>query len=99
MLYGHWEATVDYKWRLRIPSELSKKFLKFVLIRKNESGFLEITELNQGVEKKDLPDCYELKKGARVLIPRHLRKSISFLFGKKVFLIGKGKSIEIKPRR
>ncbi len=98
MFYGHWQATVDYKWRLYIPRVIAKEFDDFVLIVKNKDGYVEIEKPARKLKGKDLPNLYGVKDDKRILIPKHLRNSASFPYNKKVILLGKGFVLEVRPR-
>ncbi len=98
MFYGHWEVTVDYKWRLYVPRAVSKEFGEFVLIVKNKDGFVEIEKPARKLKGKELPNLYGVRDDKRILIPKHLRGSDSFSSNRKVVLLGKGNVLEVRPR-
>lgn len=98
MFYGVWSISVDYKWRMIIPKVVLKYFGdKVILYEKDESVRVErFEETKNGANFVHL--C-EIKKNGKILIPKHLRNSPSFYFGRKILLVGKGDYLEIWPRR
>jgi len=88
-----WNTAVDYKWRLAIPSQLLKKIGEKVMIFEKQDGCIEIS-------KSPSLFVHQVKSGGRVLIPRSLRQSTSFYFGKKVTVVAKKNgAIELHPRK
>lgn len=94
---ARWNTAVDYKWRLAIPSELLERIGKNVLISEKEDGCIEIYPLR--INGSSL-FAHEVKSGGRVLIPKNMRDSTSFYFGKKVTVVAKKNGvIELHPRK
>ena len=104
MLYGRWDYSVDSKWRVRIPKEISKHLGERVLIFEDENGCVRIENLPSEMNERHFPYVHKLSKGKskeekRLLIPPYLRGSISFMFENKVTLVGMGDHLEIWPRK
>jgi len=103
MFYGKWETQVDGKWRLNFPYYIGKQLENFVIIKEGDNC-LEIHKPSFVISEKDAPfvSLQEVKngpnKGKRITIPQFLRKSVSFYFGRKVILAGRGEYLEIWPR-
>jgi DNA-binding transcriptional regulator/RsmH inhibitor MraZ len=94
---ARWNAAVDYKWRLALPSELLGKIGKNVMISEKDDGCIEIYP---SATNLSFPFVHQIKSGGRVLIPRSLRQSTSFYFGKKVTIVAKHNgAIELHPRK
>jgi DNA-binding transcriptional regulator/RsmH inhibitor MraZ len=96
---ARWNTAVDYKWRLAIPSELLSRVGKNVMISENpKDGCVQIYPLR--ANKAPSLFVHEVKSGGRVLIPRSLRESTSFFFGRKVTIVAKNSgAIELHPRK
>jgi hypothetical protein len=93
-----WNTAVDYKWRLAIPSELLSRVGKNVMISEKDDGCIQIYPLR--ANRTPSLFVHEVKSGGRVLIPRNLRESTSFFFGKKVTVVAKQNgAIELHPRK
>jgi DNA-binding transcriptional regulator/RsmH inhibitor MraZ len=99
MFYGKWSIKVDYKWRLAIPKKILKYFNdKVFLYQKNEVIRIENFDNLLLFDKGENIFVCEFKDNGRILIPKYLRGSPSFYFGKTVLLAGRGDYIEIWPR-
>lgn len=103
MFFGKWDATVDEKWRLTIPAAIPLN--TFVMLKENVEGCIQISEVSRKFREKDASNIFiiRIEKGRggvkkRILIPRYLRRSISFYLGRKVTIVGKGSYLEIWPR-
>ncbi|MCF7845388.1 MAG: hypothetical protein K9M12_01315 [Candidatus Pacebacteria bacterium] len=93
-----WNTAVDYKWRLAIPSELLSRVGKNVIISEKDDGCIQIYPLR--VNGSPSLFAHEVKSGGRILIPRSLRESTSFFFGKRVTVVAKEDgAIELHPRK
>jgi len=98
MFYGQWETTIDEKWRLRLPSYISRHFQNFIMLKEGENC-LEIHKPLRRISEDDASFIFFQKiKKKRFIIPCFLRRSVSFYFGKKVTLAGRGSYLEIWPR-
>jgi DNA-binding transcriptional regulator/RsmH inhibitor MraZ len=98
MFWGQWETAIDNKWRVNLPSSLNKKFNNYVLLKEGKNC-LEIHRPLSKISKEDTPFMYFQEiKGKRFIIPRFLRKSKSFYFGRKIIIAGRGSYLEIWPR-
>lgn len=98
MFFGQWEIKIDDKWRLAIPSAVREYFNDFLFLKEGMDGCLEIYSL---LDLDYLDPSFLFKeriKKNRIKIPAPLRKSISFYFGKKITLVGRGYSLELWPR-
>jgi DNA-binding transcriptional regulator/RsmH inhibitor MraZ len=94
---ARWNTAVDYKWRLAIPSELLGRIGDNVFFTEKEDGCVEIYPV---VTKSPSLFVHQVKSGGRVLIPRSLRHSTSFYFGRKVTVVAKKNgAIELHPRK
>ncbi len=97
MFIGKWNTTVDYKWRLAIPSELLGKIGKNVIIFEKDDGCVQIYP---SATRFSFPFVHQVKSGGRVLIPKNFRDSTSFYFGRKVTIVAKKNgAIELHPRK
>ena len=84
---------IDEKWRLRIPAKLSEKVGRTVFVSRTDSECLQIHLKTKNGTRVQV----STKGGKRFLVPKSLRKSNSFYFGRKVRLVYSGDTIEIKP--
>lgn len=97
MFYGKWSISIDYKWRMIIPTAVLKYFKdKVILYEKDDSVRIERFEKKKN--RAQLIHLCEIKKNGKILIPKHLRNSPSFYFGRKIILVGKEDYLEIWPR-
>lgn len=108
MFYGQWNSHVDYKWRVYIPCQLVRdgKIGNYIVVSVNEEdGCIRIENppINQQ-QIKDPASVYILSlresknHSKRFVVPKSLRESTSFYFGRKVTFVGKGDHLEIWPR-
>ena len=105
MFLGKWDSSVDEKWRLVIPITIKGVGSHVFLKEGNNNGCIQIYEsLLLPAEEEDLSSIFPVKLRVssgglrRISIPEALRGSISFYFGKKVMIAGKGDYLEIWPR-
>jgi len=91
------DSSVDYKWRLYLPSEI-KEIPENIFLEEDWEGCVRIFLRPQlGTVKRKVSTT---KTGIRrVTIPKSLRKSESFFFGKKVRLTFDDYYINILPRK
>ncbi|NCO89543.1 hypothetical protein COW77_00770 [Candidatus Wolfebacteria bacterium CG18_big_fil_WC_8_21_14_2_50_39_7] len=105
LMFGRWTRSIDNKWRLSLPAALGREIDNFVLIYENEEGCIRIEKPPLKVDEVADPTSIfiiEVEKGGhngrRILIPRSLRGSTSFYYGRKVTLVGKRDYLELWPR-
>ncbi len=105
MIYGKWNVSIDNKWRFLFPSAASCYFNNGkVILYESDDGCIRIEKFSRKKEVEGFAVCFMkykmgVSKGRRILIPRQLRNSISFFFGKKVTVVGKGTYLELHPRK
>ena len=102
------ESVVDQKWRLTLPSDIvTRENLsqeRKVFFKQGKDGCLlmyfsePISAKVVGVEISVASDKRAKIKNFRVLIPRELRDSLSFYFGKTLILADKGNCLSLWPR-
>jgi len=102
------ESVVDQKWRLTLPSDivdrenLSQE--RKVFFKQDKDGCLvmyfskPMSAKVVGVEVNAAENKKAKTKSHRVMIPRELRSSMSFYFGKTLILADKGKCLSLWPR-
>lgn len=105
MFLGKRDSSVDEKWRLFIPTTIKGVGSHVFLKEGNNNGCIQVYEsLLLPAEEEDLSSIFRVKLKVnkngvrRISIPEALRGSISFYFGKKVMIAGKGDYLEIWPR-
>lgn len=104
MFYGQWNYVVDERWRIRIPREISEQLGDKVLVFENKNGCVRIEDLPSRMNEEHFPYVHKLsetrpRREKRLLIPIRLRDTVSFMFGRKVTLVGMGDHLEIWPRK
>jgi len=109
MFFGKWDLRIDEKWRLHIPAVIRKQFnnSNSVILYEDNDGCLRIEKppLSQSIVYPSAIYIIDIKKGRRgresekwFLVPKYLRGSTSFYYGRKVTLVGRGNYLEIWPR-
>ncbi len=117
MIYEKWDVLIDKKWRLSLPNVFGKniktgetlylyegikgrcvKISMFPFIGKGKGNFI----VNHAVEVRKGTNS----RSKRVIIPKELRRSDSFYFGRMVSLVLKNETndtadffVEIWPRK
>ena len=100
MFYGQWDTTIDEKWRLSLPNYINGHFQNFVMLKEGKVC-LEIYKAKTGekIERIDSPFIFFQRiKNKGFVVPKIFRDSVSFYFGKRVTLAGRGSYLEIWPR-
>lgn len=91
------DSHVDSKWRLYLPVEI-EKVSENVFLREDYKGGLRIFQNPQaGTIKRKLSVSNAGVR--RITIPKSLRSSESFFFGKKVKIVFKDDCFKIFPRK
>jgi DNA-binding transcriptional regulator/RsmH inhibitor MraZ len=100
MIYERWDVSVDKKWRLPFPGLIKEQIDtgEIVYFCERKDGCIEMSMSPfKGKGNGDFIINYanEVKKGKRILIPKQLRESTSFHFGRKVTVILKNNENDI----
>lgn len=112
MFYGKWDVVIDEKWRLRFPAAIEAKLDNFILLKEGTSGCLQIWKAPHKIEGEDSASVFIMEvetvdfqmtnghwyRKRRMRIPISLRGAISFYFGRRVTLVGRGEYLELWPR-
>jgi hypothetical protein len=86
MIYGKWDVKLDYGWRLFIPTSLKKQIerSKVVFFSTGKDGCVRVS---MSPFQKNINYLREIREGGKVVVPKQLRSSTSFYFGRKVVLV------------